>query len=254
MEYFLSILSVKNPNLPGRGQNKLFLQLFYYLEKGATQSTRPLTLTPSSGKQTKKRKRKKEKKKCGHQKMHEYHQALFSHFFHKGYQCTETCTMNVAELSPLWYLCHEFNGEDRTQYSYDSLILKNRLHILEHSFPTTNLKISRFQCRLSHKHRWKRKSTGRCNVQPTHFSSTETYSVESTDSMVELFSPKTKPQFPPDLLHLSGVVNHIFRNDCSTSVFHTCPTMSVSFVSVLLYTPPCMWMTIPYARRSFIAI
>lgn len=51
-----------------------------------------------------------------------------------------------------------------------------------------------------------------------------------------------KPQFPPHILHLSGVVNHISRINCSTSIFHACPTMSVNFISVLLYTPPCMRM------------
>lgn len=74
----------------------------------------------------------------------------------------------MAELSPVWHLSDEFNGEDRTQYGYDSLILKSTLTVLEDS-SLTDLKISQFQCRSSHKHRWKRESTGRRNVQPTQF-------------------------------------------------------------------------------------
>lgn len=168
--------------------------------------------------------KKKNQQTAGHQKTHEW--ICFSHSSHKGYKCIETCMMNVAELSPVWHLYHEFNGEDRKQYGCISLILENTLNILEHSSPLRNLKTSWFQCRLSHEHRWKHKSTGRRNVQPTQlaafFKNWKCTPVESTVLMVELF-------------HL----NHSFLQICNT--FLVSLTTGSEVTAAPLFSTPALW-------------
>lgn len=108
----------------------------------------------------------------------------------------------------------------------------------------------------SRKQRRNNKSMRRYDLQPTYFAAFSTHweftLVESTVNG-RVISLKTKPQFPPDLLHLSGVVNHVFRGNCSTSSFHACPTMATTFIPLLLYTPPSPMHRNdnPYIRKCF---
>lgn len=89
--------------------------------KEVSESPRPpLFPSPSPKKKLEKEKKNhpKEKRKEGergekggrkgdHQKILECHQVWFSHFFHKGYKYTESCVMDVAELSPVWHLSYD---------------------------------------------------------------------------------------------------------------------------------------------------